>query len=784
MEQKKQSSKIQKNWRKKGLGWIPDYPDARDYILQSSEIDKKDWLRKDRVTVSVEDLAKVTNKLIELLKQNRSDFQKVNSDNIPKEDTLSLDSIQADLKKNIFGGIDFVTVKIHKVLHQNEKPQQEVIELKHCLHILSSEKHLNFNEDMRDCIGESYEDKDFAYWQWMSSPLFDEVTQKVIKVFQDAIGIVNNDNDHIANLETHIAIKKQFYNLNEKVSWQNTFSLYPIVDTSLITQEIFIIIFEALKQWVVEIESLSGDQEKFDFDGFDQTKFIEILQEKFFLIEPIVSVFLQFFVPLASIESYDHLEQAFEHEFKQITQYNIKDYGIFQENLKQNFAQNFDRVDFQIATSISSQDIVKQVEQGVNQAIKQNNEEKRQDKKIKNDVLLALKEIYNLVQKEQFHFCKHLEIKIDPKKPINLSKIEIDLTKFIEPSDKEKISDLLDFYTLINKVAYHLYYETQLLDTINEKPKIRNSKNDFLIEINPVLKEDESSKSLSGYSLDLPVNSRFLSSNSSDPKFLTLPNVVDLSIWCSPVRDQENLNSCTAFAGIALIEYFARKRFGEYTQLSSLFLYKAARNLMQSFGDVGASVRETMKAMAVFGIPPEKYWSYEAEHFDEEPPSFCYSYAQNYQSLKYFRIDRSDITNQVLLFQIKAVLASGFPCVFGFTVYSSIYKAENTNNGYIPYPSPRDDVIGGHAVAAVGYDDYREIKHSNGTDRATTGAFLIRNSWGTEWGMKGYGWLPYKYVLDGLTADWWSLLKAGWFDTGNFGLGAYNPDSEDGSGQS
>ncbi|RCJ29274.1 cysteine protease [Nostoc minutum NIES-26] len=261
--------------------------------------------------------------------------------------------------------------------------------------------------------------------------------------------------------------------------------------------------------------------------------------------------------------------------------------------------------------------------------------------------------------------------------------------------------------------------------------------------------------------------------NSTNKKlFFLLPSAVDLSFWCSPVRDQGSLNSCTSFAAIALLEYFENRSFGKSTDASPLFLYKAARNKMNVEGDVGASIRETMKVLALFGVPPEESWPYEENKVDEEPPPYCYAYAQNYKTLKYFLLDYAGITTESLLFQIKAVLAAGFPCIFGLTIYTSVYETTNYRKGYIPYPDAnKDKVVGGHTAVVVGYDDHKFIRCAD-RQHYCRGAFLIRNSWGTEWGMQGYGWLPYDYVLAGLTAAWWSLLKAEWFDESNFGQSA------------
>jgi C1A family cysteine protease len=240
----------------------------------------------------------------------------------------------------------------------------------------------------------------------------------------------------------------------------------------------------------------------------------------------------------------------------------------------------------------------------------------------------------------------------------------------------------------------------------------------------------------------------------------TIPTSKDLRQWFSPVEDQGSLGSCTANAGVALVEFFEKKAFNKYIDASRLFLYKATRNLMKETGDNGAFLRSTMGALVLFGVPPEEYWPYIIADFDKEPTAFCYAFAQNYQSITYYRLDPPGTTKTNLLDRIKTNLTGDLPSMFGFTVYSSIEQAATT--GKIPYPKTGEKIIGGHAIVAAGYDDKMEI------DNAKPGALLIRNSWGAGWGDKGYGWLPYDYVLNGLAVDWWSLLKNDWIDTGNF----------------
>jgi C1A family cysteine protease len=254
----------------------------------------------------------------------------------------------------------------------------------------------------------------------------------------------------------------------------------------------------------------------------------------------------------------------------------------------------------------------------------------------------------------------------------------------------------------------------------------------------------------------------------AEPTEVTLPVSADLKAWCSPIENQGALGSCTANAGVALVEYFERRAFGRHIDASRLFLYKATRNMLHWTGDTGAYLRTTMGALRLFGVPPEEYWPYVIADFDKEPLAFCYAFAQNYQAISYYRLDPAGTPRNELLNRIKTHLAGGLPLTFGFTVYSSIREAATT--GKIPFPTRGERRLGGHAVVAVGYDDSVKIKNANPRASETKGALLIRNSWGTGWGSSGYGWLPYQYVLRGLAVDWWSLLKNEWINTEVFKL--------------
>lgn len=241
-----------------------------------------------------------------------------------------------------------------------------------------------------------------------------------------------------------------------------------------------------------------------------------------------------------------------------------------------------------------------------------------------------------------------------------------------------------------------------------------------------------------------------------------MPSKVSLRNYCSPIQNQGSLGSCTAQAGVSMMELYHNKNYGKYIDLSRLFLYKITRNLMNVKGDTGAYLRTTMGAMATFGVCPEEYMPYDISKFDEEPSQFCYELARHYKSTLYYRLDKG-VSTYNLLNKIKNQINRGLSTFFGFSVYESIKYA---GDGNIKLPNSQEKLLGGHAVQAIGYDDSKRIYNANGT--VSVGAIEIENSWDRSWGDNGFGWISYDYIVKGMTNDWWVLIKNDWLDMSQF----------------
>src|SRR4051812_39036417 len=221
------------------------------------------------------------------------------------------------------------------------------------------------------------------------------------------------------------------------------------------------------------------------------------------------------------------------------------------------------------------------------------------------------------------------------------------------------------------------------------------------------------------------------------------------------VDDQQQINSSPAQACVDLVQYFDRRALGRTVKLSKLFVYQATLRLSGTLGNNSVDLRSTLKAIASFGVPYEQHWPYDLEKVNDEPAAFLYAFADRFRSIRYVRLDGRNGTGHETLALVKTLLNAGFPCVFGFSVPTSISR-----DGDIPYRPTFDTIQGGQAVVAVGYDDQRLS--------STKGALKIRNSWGRDWGEDGYGWLPYAYVEEQLAADFWTVVSDDWLDSDEF----------------
>ena len=225
-------------------------------------------------------------------------------------------------------------------------------------------------------------------------------------------------------------------------------------------------------------------------------------------------------------------------------------------------------------------------------------------------------------------------------------------------------------------------------------------------------------------------------------KVANLPPFVDLKPKMPPIWDQGELGSCTA-QSIATALVFARNANNETPKFvpSRLFIYyneRAAEGTINE--DAGAEIRSGIKAVNKMGFPDESLWPYIESKFKKRPAAAAYKNALLYKSVEYYRLNNKNII------ELKTCLASGFPFVFGFTVYNTIEQAD-TNGGIIPLPTVNDKTDGGHAVVCCGYDDSKKM-------------FIIHNSWGTDVGDKGYYYMDYNYLTNtNLSDDFWTIRK-------------------------
>lgn len=214
---------------------------------------------------------------------------------------------------------------------------------------------------------------------------------------------------------------------------------------------------------------------------------------------------------------------------------------------------------------------------------------------------------------------------------------------------------------------------------------------------------------------------------------------IDLRSQCPNVYDQGQLGSCTANAIAGALEFDRKKQNVVDFSPSRLFIYYNERAMEGTIkSDSGATIRDGIKSVNKSGDCPETEWPYDITKFSSKPSKSCYKDALKYKSVLYSSISQD-------LNSMKDCLSSGFPFVYGFTVYNSFESASVAKNGIVPMPTKKEKTLDGHAVMAVGYDDSKNW-------------FICRNSWGISWGDKGYFYMPYAYLINpNLASDFWTI---------------------------
>jgi hypothetical protein len=222
------------------------------------------------------------------------------------------------------------------------------------------------------------------------------------------------------------------------------------------------------------------------------------------------------------------------------------------------------------------------------------------------------------------------------------------------------------------------------------------------------------------------------------------PPVVSLVSGFPACWDQLQEGSCTAHGGLGVaVNAEIRQGLipaptgaaaattvavsGGILMPSRAFQYYCSRALEhQTSEDSGSTVADALKALQRFGYLPEADWPYTPANLYAPPSHEAYTAAAIRAGTTSHTVPRSQLWN---------TLASGFPVVMGFVVFSSFEDPQVAATGVAPMPGPHDQEAGGHCVDLVGYDDHAET-------------WLLRNSWGTAWGKQGYFTLPYAYLED------------------------------------
>lgn len=234
-------------------------------------------------------------------------------------------------------------------------------------------------------------------------------------------------------------------------------------------------------------------------------------------------------------------------------------------------------------------------------------------------------------------------------------------------------------------------------------------------------------------------------------KTSNVPSSVDLRNQYTTIKDQGKLGACTAFSCCSVIEYLLNKS----VDLSELYFYYKEREADSDIDmDSGSTIRRSALTAVNIGVCEEKFEPYDIKKFSEKPSEEADNNALKYKIKACHRITKMDDI-------LYAVGVLKKPVLIGIDVYSSFENIDS--NGYMSMPDrENEELLGGHAVNICGYfhkqkNIFEEINgFFNKNSKYNDLYFIIRNSWGTEFGDNGYCYMPAAF-LSKYSSDWWYL---------------------------
>ena len=222
-----------------------------------------------------------------------------------------------------------------------------------------------------------------------------------------------------------------------------------------------------------------------------------------------------------------------------------------------------------------------------------------------------------------------------------------------------------------------------------------------------------------------------------------------LEISAIPVLQQGQQGSCTGNATAGIVMYDQQAQGEPIVLPSRSFIYWNARQAEGTTAyDSGAAVRDAVGGVAKYGVCPDSEFPYDDRVFNVAPSAQDYTDAVRqealvYESVRYGHLDQA--------------IASGFPFVFGFSVYESFESPEVASTGIVPIPEPGERVLGGHCVWCYGYNS----SYTKNADWLPPRTKACRNSWGDTWGNGGDFVLPQWFFDKGQATDYWVIRRIG-----------------------